>query len=252
MNKEALLAAIDFANRWGIGFCIAAAIGAIGLAVVAYRNWGLGNRLQSAEADEQRAHETALAAATTEAKNAVERAAEANERAATANERAEEAQRANADLQKQIADANERAEQERLARVKIEEKLAPRSLSAEQVADIARKLQPFAGTKLQILCIAEPEPVRLANRLIDALKTAGWRFSSSAGNPQGGTVEGVSIGLLPDADDAARTAAGALADAVRATGLTTHGPGGPNPFGWTSGGEMPMRDAKIQLVIGLK
>jgi hypothetical protein len=48
MNKEALLAAIDFANRWGIGFCIAAAIGAIGLAVVAYRNWGLGNRLQSA------------------------------------------------------------------------------------------------------------------------------------------------------------------------------------------------------------
>jgi hypothetical protein len=109
--------------------------------------------------------------------------------------------------------------------VKIERQLAPRSLSAEQVADVASKLAPFAGYKVQLwACPPDEEVVRIANAIVAALRSARWEAPLVLARPMSTAPRGMELDVAPDASDVERHAAAALAEALAAEGLAVVGP----------------------------
>jgi hypothetical protein len=83
-----------------------------------------------------------------------------------------------------IAESNERAEAERLARVRLEKSLAWRELDDAESKDIAVKLSPFAGEKLDVFAYRE-EP--------DA-----WMISLQIAAAVGGGLTAIDRSVPPD------------------------------------------------------
>lgn len=75
-----------------------------------------------------------------------------------------------AEANSRAASANEKTEAERLARVKLEKAVAWRELSDTQILDIAAKMRPFAGEKLDVFAYRdEPDAWMLASRIMSAV-----------------------------------------------------------------------------------
>ena len=150
-------------------------------------------------------------------------ARDASERLAAAQTREEE--------------ANSRAEHERTARVRIQEQ-ASRRLSRDQQASIASALRSYAGQKVTLVAQSgDPESVRLTDDIVAALgqRGAGWDVFRFSASPASTPVSGILIESNPEATEAARVLATALA-------AQTTEVAGPRPFPETSaGGSTPIR-----------
>jgi flagellar biosynthesis GTPase FlhF len=193
MPKDQILASIEATNRWGIGFCIAAAIGAIGLAVVAFVSWRLGNSLQIAEAGEQRDHENRLQAARNEAADASARAEgaraeaeSARENAAKAEERAAKAESHLEEAHIESAQANERAAVAEKAaadaQLRLEQFKAPRRLTNEQRSSLFEAMRKHVAIKFDMgIQGSDPEAGTFAGTLESVLIEAGWAEVGYAG-----------------------------------------------------------------------
>jgi hypothetical protein len=199
MDKARLLSLIDTTNKWGISFCVVAAIGAAGLAVVAYLNWRLNGQLGALDEIDRKAHEMAIAAATSAAADANARSAEANARAAEAD----------------------------LARVRLENRLAPRNLTAEQIQAIADKMRPFTSGDIRQNVAVFPYPPsaeanNFAEQLFEAFARAGCTMNRNAVTYGLRIGSFVGVGVLSSPDPRGMTVADAAAAAVRSAGVIAY------------------------------
>jgi hypothetical protein len=173
---------------------------------------------------------------------------EAEEQTAAATERVANAERETARL-------NGLAEEEHLSRVKIEEKLAHRRLSLEQQHNIASKLRPFAGQRLNFFAISgDTEILDIGNEVAAALtgpNSAGWLVTASVGQLFGETIPGIAVELMRSPDPISLNAARALVAALKDERLSVIGPI-PEAFLGSAGKLNTDPEAKIKIVIGKK
>lgn len=109
--------------------------------------------------------------------------------------------------------------------IALETKIAPRNLEPSDIEDVGKALLPYTGTHFDLAVTQEIEPMRLLDKVEDALKKAGWieepadprathfnRIGRSAVAVR--TMAGVWI-LYPATSEAQRNAASALVGALR-------------------------------------
>ena len=187
-------------------------------------------------------------------------AAKSNLDVAKANERIAELGKesaqlsANAEASKaEIAKANARAAEAQLA---LERFKAPREIPIYKIPEIDKAVAPFAGTKIDVMVLAEgPEPTALGAQIGSVLfaKPAGWtgRVFPWTG---GGTATGVLVSPKPGSDARVLHSASALVGALTDAGVAAtvfEWPGDWTQFGgFTSGSTAP--DAVMRVVIGSK
>ena len=154
------------------------------------------------------------ATARKEAGDAVERAAKAEQNLGEANERA-------ANAEKQAAKSNEIAERERLARLQLEARLAPRTLRLAQRDDLANKLKPFSGTRLDIFIYGDTsEMLSIGLTLSSVATAAGWSVKTWGVSVEM-VVTGVVVGTKSGVDKEVYAAANALVLALNRNGINT-------------------------------
>ena len=162
---------------------------------------------------------TQSAATYERAAQAEQHAAQENARAAKALETAEVARKNAEGFRLQIAQANERAANAERETARLTNKLADRTLNDEQVRAIASKLFAFSGQEILIVTYTEnKEAVALANRLLIAVTTAGWKYFPQNGIMIGG-INGVLVFCHPKAGEQATKAATVLVSALNEQGI---------------------------------
>jgi hypothetical protein len=107
------------------------------------------------------------------------------------------------------------------AAAEAKEKVADRTLTDGQAASVAGKINPFARQRVQIMTYFNArEPVRLANRILLALRLAKWQYLPP---PEHtfliGGITGVQVFIHPEADQSTKNAAGALTAALNEQGI---------------------------------
>jgi hypothetical protein len=162
---------------------------------------------------------TQSAATYERAAHAEQHAAQENARAAKALEAAEIARKNAEGFRLQIAQANERAANAERETARLTNKLADRTLTDEQVRFIASKLSAFSGQEIVIVTYTEnKEAIALANRLLIAVATAGWKYFPQNGMMIGG-IDGVLVFCHPKAGKQATKAATVLVSALNEQGI---------------------------------
>lgn len=214
MDRDAIIASMEHLETWAMVFTFLVAIGVAGEFFVGFKQRRLSKLLRVADDTHALAQEALVQAARADALKA---AAEV----ASATFDIEDAKRAAAEANARAAEANQKAEEERLARVKIEERLAPRVLTQADVGSLVVKLKSFPGTQVAMFVANGNEPTALANTLMQALETAGWKLSATQGDTGGDS--GIVVELTDNADAEAGRAAQALADGLSGI-LQTTGP----------------------------
>jgi hypothetical protein len=158
----------------------------------------------------------------------------------------------------QIAEANQRAAeataQAAKAQLELEKFRAPRDLDPTQQSAVALAVSTFAGTKFDVACAHEREPLNLLAKIEGSLLTARWEevlWTGAdivrVGRPNAGTVisEGVSIQVEQSQQTALLPIAKALAKA-----LSDEGVAAAAEFSNTN---MPSANhAAIHIVVGTK
>jgi hypothetical protein len=115
--------------------------------------------------------------------------------------------------------------------IALEEKLAPRDLSPDQIKSIADRLRSFGEIHFDLSMHVDAEPMRLTDKIEDALLAAGWReqqdtsgvdkFNRGNRPPVANrTVGGVRI-LYPNTDQDLVNAGSMLVWALRNEGIAT-------------------------------
>ena len=174
--------------------------------------------------------------------------ADAGGKAATAERIADGFRLEIANANERAAQANRIAEEERLARIRIEEKMAPRRLSPAQRDQIARKLNSFAGQKVNLLAYGgDAESIGFANDIIATFSAAGWTVNATNEIPSTRAIAGVLVELRPDADDASRLAAIAVVRAFCDERVDIKGPAPPYAGARLTSG--PSLDFKLPLTL---
>lgn len=153
----------------------------------------------------------------------------------------------------EIAKANARAAEAQLA---LERFKAPRRIEVYNIPEIDQAVAPFAGTKIDIMVLAEgPEASALGTQIGNILfaPAAGWtgRVFSWTG---GGSATGVLVAPKPGSNAEVMRSASALVGALNNTGISAsvfEWPGSWEQFGgFTAGATAP--DAAMRIVIGAK
>ena len=120
---------------------------------------------------------------------------------------------------------------------------APRTLGAGGTTRLLAALAPSRGQAVHLVCARGAEPTHLCTQLAAALAKAGWTVTrattpaSDAGDPHGLHLE-----IATDADDAAQSAADALAAGLDAAPLAVRGPDDVPPAS----------DGSLRLTVGIQ
>ena len=72
------------------------------------------------------------------------------------------------------AEAENKTEELKAKNLELEAKIAPRDLSSVQIQSIADAIRPFAGMHFDLSTAEDIEPMRLLDKVEDALKSGGW------------------------------------------------------------------------------
>jgi hypothetical protein len=148
-------------------------------------------------------------------------AADALERAAKAEENLGEARKDAATANERAANSNKIAEDERLARLQLEAKLAPRSLTPAQQKDLAERLKPFSGTRLDIFIYGETsEMLSIGLTIASVANAAGWSVRTWGVSVEM-VVTGTVVGTTSEVDKRIETAANALVLALNHNGINS-------------------------------
>jgi hypothetical protein len=130
--------------------------------------------------------------------------------------------------------------------IALESRLAARSLSDKQAAVLAEKLRPFSGQEFQVIAYwKNPESLSIANRIADALISAGWKIDQ----PKAFTmIAGVLTGIDVEIDD------GASEQTEKAAALELTGALNAHDLVATAGdkNKIPSPTNKISLLVGIK
>jgi hypothetical protein len=247
VTREAIVASMESLETWAMIFTFLVAIGVAGEFFVGFKQRTLSKLLRSADDAHALVQEQLIEEARAKAEKS---AAEV----AVATRDIETARRDAAEANARAAEANKLAEEERLARVRIEQRLAPRTLTAEQLARIAGAAHNFATTKLVfVLSDPSPEPTAIANGILRTLSN--WIVGVDVGHDSARAVSGMLVEVKPEASDAEKHAADAIAAAIRGEGLAIAG-----PIEWQAAAMTgsfahtgpQLQDAKLRLTIGTK
>jgi hypothetical protein len=179
-------------------FTILVAIGCMGEMLADGGVFFLSRHLQ-AIADAELGEITVKAGtAQTSANRAGEDATRARGEADSAKQRAEEIGDEEVGLRKKLADEVNTELAERKKATELEGSLAPRNFTLQFGPDGKtnfEELKRFAGIKVSFEVLADPEPMRAAERIEQLLVPAGWNIIGKARNPDiySGFFDGVSI-----------------------------------------------------------
>lgn len=140
--------------------------------------------------------------------------------------------------------------------LKLREKMADRHLTPEQQGNVALKLRPFAGTRINFFAMGgDSEILALAEEILKVLAdpnpSTKWAVTVGAGQDSSIFSSGILVQVAPDADAPTRNAAAALMEALRAERLTVLGPLPPTA-GAIMGNVSSDPLAKIRIVIAKK
>ena len=240
MDKASLVGSIAWWDRARIVFGVIAALGTV--SVIAIQIWlmklnGSMSVIKDAEAEENRRQ---MASLTTRSQEAEARIADAGREIAIAQRSAAEAD-ARAQESKKIAEG------ERLARVKIEERMAPRRLVHPE--RLVAALAPFKndGSTDERLTIDWAENQETFAQVVLHTVFQAVHWGVQAGGPNISLPSGATLYVAPDASDVTRKRAQALADGLRAAGMS-------DLVGPTSGSPTTINgpDSKIKLMVGAR
>lgn len=171
-----------------------------------------------------------------------------------ANERAEAAHTQGIKLEGEASAQRERAAKAEKALLDMQERLAPRKIDQAQGDAAVNALRAFAGQKINLVGPPGSSEIEsIGGQLVAILNAAQWSFKVEIGHDQARSVAGMLIEVMPNANDASKKAATALASALKNARLAVTGPLEANPHAMTgvfSGERFP--DAGIRLTLGTK